>query len=227
LACQFFPDLSEEALKSSFDALSASGMRAGALKPIIWMLPAENEPPPVSSQRGTADDLRHAAYWTLLMTGSAGLIYSARAVANWDESKDNSEKFPLPLWQRSLFLPGAKQLAIAAKFAESNSIWNLLPRPDFVAVQPGAHSPRRFIAAAASEERNLSAVYVPEDRTLEILLEALPPAPSVSWMNPRTGENTAAVAVVGNRSCQFPTPGAGDWLLVMRAGTGALKSQGR
>ena len=61
-------------------------------------------------------------------------------------------------------------------------------------------------------------VYVPEDRTVEILLDALPPSPNVSWFNPRTGETSPAVAVVGGRTCQFPTPDPGDWLLVMKSG---------
>jgi hypothetical protein len=117
-----------------------------------------------------------------------------------------------------MFLPGAKQLSIAARFAISNEVWTLVPQPQFIAVQPGATVPRRFIVGAAAETKDLSIVYVPEDRTLEIILEALPPAPVVSWLNPRTGENTPAVAVVASRTCQFPTPGLGDWLLMMRAG---------
>jgi hypothetical protein len=59
---------------------------------------------------------------------------------------------------------------------------------------------------------------VPEDRTLELALDSLPPSPSVAWLNPRTGQTNPAVAVVGGRSCQFPTPDPGDWLLVLKAG---------
>jgi hypothetical protein len=92
------------------------------------------------------------------------------------------------------------------------------PHPKVVASQPGQTSPQRYIAAADSEPNNLSVVYVPEDRTLELFLEALPPSPIVSWLNPRTGQNNAAVAVVGGRACQFPTPDPGDWLLVLKAG---------
>jgi hypothetical protein len=79
-------------------------------------------------------------------------------------------------------------------------------------------SPGLFIAAAGTETKDLSVLYVPEERTLEIVLEALPASPSVTWFNPRTGQNSPAVAVVGGHSCQFPTPEPGDWLLVMKAG---------
>jgi hypothetical protein len=51
-----------------------------------------------------------------------------------------------------------------------------------------------------------------------MILKSLPPSPAVSWLNPRTGEKNPAVAVVGERSCQFPTPDPGDWLLVMKTG---------
>jgi hypothetical protein len=39
-----------------------------------------------------------------------------------------------------------------------------------------------------------------------------------TWTNPRTGETHPAVAVVVGKTCQFPTPAPGDWLLTIRAG---------
>jgi len=59
-------------------------------------------------------------------------------------------------------------------------------------------------------------VYVPEDRTVEIKLDAMPPSPNVTWINPRTGEKSPAVAVVTQNTCQFPTPSEGDWILFMK-----------
>jgi hypothetical protein len=101
-----------------------------------------------------------------------------------------------------------------------NSIdfWRLRPEPKAIAAQPGEQSPRRFIAAAGTEARDLSIAYAPEDRTLDLFLDALPISPAVSWFNPRTGENNPAVVVMAGRSCQFPTPDPGDWLLVLKVG---------
>src|SRR5206468_4773788 len=82
---------------------------------------------------------------------------------------------------------------------------------------PGKESPGRFIAAARTDAKDILIVYVPEDRTVEIKLDALPPSPNVTWINPRTGENSPAVAVVTQNTCQFPTPTEGDWLLVTRS----------
>ena len=80
---------------------------------------------------------------------------------------------------------------------------------------PGNQSARKYIAAARSEKKDLTLVYVPEERTIEVLLTALPPSPEVRWFNPRTGETSAAVAVITDTTAQFPTPGEGDWILWM------------
>jgi hypothetical protein len=142
-------------------------------------------------------------------------------VFNWDSSiepvEPRTREATLPLWHKSLFLPGAKQLAPLASFVNSNQFWQLRPEPQFVANQPGEQSAHRYICAAGTETKDLALVYIPEDRTLELMFEALPPNPNVSWLNPRTGESSPAVAVVGGRTCQFPTPDPGDWLLVIRA----------
>ena len=135
-----------------------------------------------------------------------------------DAKGDTTKGAGLPAWHKSLFMPAAKQLGHAAKFAASIDYWRLVPYPNAIATQPGNMAPLRRIAAAGTEAKDLAIVYVPEDRTLEILTEVLPPSPSVTWFNPRTGENSPAVAVVGGATCQFPTPDPGDWVLVMKAG---------
>jgi hypothetical protein len=124
----------------------------------------------------------------------------------------------LPMWRKAMFMPAAKQMAHLAKLANLADFWKLRPQPKAVASQPGNASPRQFIASASADPNTLSLVYVPEDRTLEVVLGALPNSPSVGWFCPRTGESNPAVAVVGGSSCQFPTPDPGDWLLVVKAG---------
>jgi hypothetical protein len=122
------------------------------------------------------------------------------------------------MWQLSLFLPGAKQMSLMAGTLNASAWWNLQPAPRSLTAQPGRNSPRRHIAASESASKDLNITYVPEDRTLEINLEALPPSPVIQWLNPRTGQKSAAVAVIGARSCQLPTPDPGDWVLVMKSG---------
>ena len=172
--------------------------------------------------RFTAADVRRAAYWGLLMAPPAGVSYGAQGVINWDrtvdETKDKTPGANLPLWQRSLFMPGAKQMGPLEKFFSSIPFWRLEPLTNAVANQPGDSDLKREILAAGTEAKDLLLVYVPEDRTLELNLDVMPSAPIVTWFNPRTGETNPAVAVVVNRTCQFPTPEPGDWLLVVRGG---------
>ena len=156
------------------------------------------------------------------MAPPAGVSYGAQGVANWDRTvgpRDPQTKAAdLPAWHKSLFMPAAKQMAALARFMDSIAFWTLRPRPQCISTQPGDTAPRRFIAAAGTEPNDLLLVYVPEAGTVDLCLKRLPTSPAVSWFNPRTGENHAAVAVLAPGTCQFPTPDPGDWLLVLRAG---------
>ncbi len=182
-------------------------------RPFINVLPPlENGLVPQRAQRITADDSRHIAWWSLLVAPPAGTSYGAQDVANWNTKQQQKR----PLWQLSLFLPGARQMSNIADFFAATQPWSLRPALRAVSVQPGRISPRRFITAAESESKDLVVTYVPEDRTLELYLDAMSPSPGIQWFNPRTTQKSPAVAVVGTRTCQLPTPESGDWVLVMK-----------
>ncbi|HMJ91637.1 MAG TPA: putative collagen-binding domain-containing protein, partial [Candidatus Acidoferrum sp.] len=119
-------------------------------------------------------------------------------------------------WRGALLMPGGDQMTNMVNFFTSIAFQRLRPVPEMVVNNPGAQSARKYIACARTEKKDLTVVYVPEDRTVEIKLEALPPSPNVKWFNPRTGESTAAVAVVTDSTAQFPTPSEGDWILWMQ-----------
>jgi len=185
------------------------------VRPFINVLPPmENGFAAQGRNRITADDVRRVAWWSLLVTPPAGVSYGAHDVATWNTAKQSR----MPTWQLSLFLPGARQMTNAVKLFDSANARALRPTPNSVASQPGHNSPRSYIASAESEAQDLSVTYVPESRTLELYLEALPPSPNMQWLNPRTGQKSPAVAVVGARTCQMPTPDPGDWVLVVKSG---------
>jgi hypothetical protein len=219
---QGITDVTDDALKWTFTGPFAAEWKKEPARPLIPFVPYENGAVPHSTKRFSSDDVRQAIYWSLLMTPPAGVSYGAQGVVDWDASvepqAEKTKGADLPLWRKAMFMPAAKQMSNLARFMNSIDFWRLRPDPKAIAKQPGETSPRRFIAAAATEPNTLTIVYVPEDRTLEIGLNALPSSPTVSWLNPRTGQNNPAVAVVGGHSCQFPTPDPGDWLLMMRAG---------
>jgi hypothetical protein len=122
------------------------------------------------------------------------------------------------MWRKALFMPAAKQMSYLARLMTSMDFWKLRPDQKAVAAQPGELAPERFIAAEGTEARDLAVVYVPRERKLELFPDVLPQSPSVSWFNPRTGENNPAGVMSAGVSSQFPTPDPGDWLLVMKAG---------
>lgn len=183
-------------------------------RPVINVLPPMENGLAQGHERITADDTRRIAWWSLLLTPLTGTSYGAHDVATWNSAVQSK----LPTWQLSLFLPGAKQMGRIADLFESANWRDLEPVPRLMAIQPGQLSPRRHIASVETAARDLSVTYVPEDRTIEMFLEALPPSPRIEWLNPRTGQRSPAVAVVGARTCQMPTPDAGDWVLVMKGG---------
>jgi hypothetical protein len=213
-------DLTDEALKLATSGPFANEWKKEPTRPVIPSAPYENALARDSKKRFTSDAVRRAIYSSLLLSPPAGVSYGAQGVIDWDKTLDQppKRKAALPLWHRALFMPAAKQIGHLSKFVSGIDFWRLRPQPGFVSVQPGMLSPERFIASAGTEAKDCSLVYVPQERTLEIVIEALPSSPSVNWFNPRTGQNTPGVAVVGGRSCQFPTPEPGDWLLVMKAG---------
>jgi hypothetical protein len=214
-AYETLTDNSDDAAKwATAGPLSAEWKNSPA-RPIIAFTPPENGPIEGTTKRFSAGDVRRAAWWSLLLAPPAGISYSANGVLTWDTSMDASK---IPLWRRSLFMPAAKQMVHLSRFMETRDSWKLRPRPESVASQPGTVAPQSFVAAAASESNGLTVFYTPQERTLDIVKNEMPSSPNISWLNPRSGAVNAAVAVVGETSCQLPTPDPGDWLLIMRAG---------
>ncbi len=190
--------------------------------PLLNLAPTYENQPLGGGKQVRADELRRVAWRSLLLAPPAGFGYGTLDVAIWNtatgEQINDLTGRKLPLWQESLNLPGAKQMTLAADLMNTLEFWRLVPAPQSAALQPDPTSPCRSFAAAESESRHLRLVYVPEDRTLELSLDALPSSPLVNWINPQTGESCAAAAVVTAHTCRFPTPEPGDWLLSIKAG---------
>jgi len=190
--------------------------------PVIPFLPCENGLRPRSRERFSSEEVRKAAYWSLLLSPPAGLSYAGHGVVEWDQSLP--EQRPkvrggnLPLWSRAMFMPAAKQMTEIAGFVGGIDFWRLRPEPRALAAQPGSSSARKFIAAEATETKDLALVYDPEERSFALALEGLPPRPVAAWFDPRSSASTPISLVVQGKTCEFTTPQAGDWLLILRGG---------
>lgn len=194
-------------------------------KPFINLEPPyENHLAYDSKKPITPEIIRRAMYWSLFNTPTAGVTYGGHGVWGWDDgakppTDHPSTGTPLP-WQKALLMPGAEQMKPLVEFFTSLDFGRLRPTPVFVVNQPGTSSPGKYVAAARTDAKDLMLVYIPEDRTIEIKLDALPPSPNITWVSPKTGERSPAVAVVTANTCQFPTPAEGDWILLMTSGKG-------
>ena len=183
--------------------------------------PYENHLAYQSKEPHTPESVRRAVYWSLLSAPTAGVTYGGHGVWGWDDgSKPPTDHpntgTPLP-WKKALTMPGAEQMGFLADFMTSIDWWRLRPTPNIVVNQPGKTTPKKFVVAASTDQRDVVLLYVPEERTVEVLLESLPSSPQITWFNPRTGEKSPAVAVVTANTCQFPTPSEGDWIMWMKS----------
>ncbi|MBC8094985.1 MAG: DUF4038 domain-containing protein [Akkermansiaceae bacterium] len=207
-AYAFLPGLGSSALR---EILAASTGR-----PLIPILSAvENKKASGSAQRINANDLRREIWSNLLRISTAGTCYSSDAVADWNPTLDQNLTKDLPLWHKSLFLPGAKQLVVVSETFNALPYWQLRPATATAATRFKAGI--EGLAAAETANKSLSLFYNLEERTLELPLPALPRSPALTWLNTLNGQTNSAVAVMGARSVRFPTPEAGDWVLIVKS----------
>ncbi len=166
----------------------------------------------------TPHTVRRAVYWSLLNAPTAGVSYGGHGVWGWDDgtrapTDHAGSGTPLP-WRQAVVMPAAEQMAHVAGIVTSIDYWRLRPAPQVLAEQPGAISPKRFIAAAASDRGDLVVVYTPEAQTIAINVAAMPSGPA-RWTNPRTGARSNARGVRSDSIVRFDPPGEGDWVLVV------------
>jgi Protein of unknown function (DUF4038)/Domain of unknown function (DUF5060)/Putative collagen-binding domain of a collagenase len=183
--------------------------------------PYENHVAYQSRKPHPPESVRRAVYWSLLDAPTAGVTYGGHGVWGWDDgSKPPTDHpgtgTPLP-WEKALKMPAAEQMKHLFNYFTSVDFWRLRPLPMAVVNQPGKDNPSHYIAAARTEQKDLLVLYVPEDRTVEVKMDILPPSPNVTWFNPRTGETNTAVGVVTVNTVQFPTPSEGDWILQLKS----------
>jgi hypothetical protein len=163
--------------------------------------------------------VRRAVYWSLLNAPTAGVTYGGHGVWGWDDgtklpTDHSGSGIPLP-WKDALVMPAAEQMSHVASLFTSIDFWRLRPAGDVLAEQPGNETAARFIAAAASERRDLLVAYTPEARTVALKRSAVPQG-QAAWYNPRTGDRTAARALRDEAIVRFETPSEGDWVLLLR-----------
>lgn len=211
----------EDALKFTFAGPFPKEWTQKPTRPLIPFTPLENGFAVPGKQRFTSDDVRHAAYWSLFLAPPAGVSYGGQGVVHWDLTADPADKqvpgSGLPMWQKAMFMPAARQMFQLGRLMETLDYWKLQPQANLLAVQPGESNPSLWVTAAASPANNVALVYAPNQKAVDLATDHIPAAAKMTWFNPRTGTDARALAVVGT-TFQVPTPGPGDWVLLMKAG---------
>jgi hypothetical protein len=213
----------DRAVRWIFSGPPSADWKKEPYRPFINLEPCyENALAYQSKKPFTADSVRRAIYWSLLNAPTAGVSYGGHGVWGWDNgtkppTDHPGSGTPLP-WREALDMPAANQIAHLARFFKSIEFWQLRPAPGLLARQPGDDSPSLYIAAARSDDGDLTVIYTPNSRAISVKASALPPAPVPVWINPRNGERSSAVAVVRDNVIDFATPSGGDWILLIKAG---------
>jgi len=188
--------------------------------------PYENEPAGKSQPRITALDVRRSAIWSLLLTPTAGVGYGAHGVWDWEKDADAAPVTPgnesWKIWEKSLYLPAARQMDNVAAFFQGVDFNRLLPAQELLLEQPGADSPAHHISVAATAAGDLTVAYTPERAAVSLRSKVLQPSASATWFSPSTGLSNPTAASFslgrddrGTNKVQFIPPGEGDWLLLI------------
>jgi hypothetical protein len=173
-----------------------------------------------SKQRHSADTVRRALYWSMLVAPTAGVTYGGHGVWGWNDGSGPpaghpSTGTPLP-WREAVRMDGAEQVAHIADLFTSMEWWRLRPAPEILAAQPGTVEPERWVAAAQAEDGALLLVYSPAGSDITLKAEVLRPVAAFTWFDPRSGERRDAMPRREGDVVSFEAPGAGDWVLVCR-----------
>ena len=166
----------------------------------------------------SAHTVRRAIYWSLLNAPPAGVTYGGHGVWGWDNGTQPpvdhpNSGIPLP-WQKALEMPAAEQMRVVFDVFSSIDFGRLRPAPNQVLLQPGRENPRRYVASAKTEMDDTALIYIPEDRTIELRLSALPVNAQGTWIDPRSGVRFPVAGTINGNSLLVATPSEGDWLLL-------------
>ncbi len=165
--------------------------------------------------------VRRAAYWSLLVSPTAGVTYGAHGIWSWQEEAGIPLDHPrcgiARPWHEAINFPGSTSMKHLRALFSSIDWWRLRPAQEILAHQPGEESVQRTITAARAEEGDLAVIYIPEDRAVEIEMDLFPSAMLSEWFNPRDGSRTPIGKVENKGTHKFETPAEGDWVLLLKA----------
>jgi len=195
----------------------ASEWRKEPVLPVVNLEPNyESHPSYHNEKRFTDFEVRRAAYWSLLIAPAAGVTFGHNTIWVWAEGPEVPEGHAqigaVAPWYKGLDTPGVRSMAVLQRFFDSLPWWRLRPAPELLTEQPGECDPRRFVAAAKTDDDELAVVYLPEGGSICLNTGSLKRPATARWFNPRTGEWTDG-GVVTEAAHTLTAPDSDDWVL--------------
>lgn len=126
-----------------------------------------------NSQDATLQMLRRQSYGSLL-SGACGQIYGNLPIWSFGSPRWSSEPYP-GTWQTNLSSAGAVQQGHVKALFSAYAWWKLAPRIDASLVTSGLDSKARRIYPALASDGSFAMIYVPDARTVSVLMSALRP----------------------------------------------------
>ena len=170
--------------------------------------------------RFTDREVRRAAYWSLLVSPPAGVTFGHNAIWNWGEEPQLPEGHEglgmVGPWHSGLDTPGIRSMTLLRTFFGSLPWTELRPAPQILADQPGTEAPHLFVSAAATEDRAVAVVYLPEGGAVALDTSGLRAPASARWWDPRKGEYHDGGPLAAGVQ-EWVAPDEGDWVLLIEA----------
>ena len=186
-------------------------------RPLINMEPCYEE----IGGRVSADDVRHASYWSLLATPLAGISYGANGIWPWIRPGERIlnhgalSQQEVRSWRESLDLPGSLQVGYLSQFIQQFDWWTLRPDPDLLVWQSGERDYLHYVSVVRTEDCRTMLAYIPTDLAVEIL-NPKQFTYRVRWFDPVQGiDQPEAHATVQGKTMQAKAPLATGNVLIL------------
>jgi hypothetical protein len=162
----------------------------------------------------TDQEVRRAAYWSLLVSPPAGVSFGHNSIWVWAAGPEVPEGHDrigvVQPWEAGLDTAGIRSMTRLRSLLDRLPWTELEPLPELIRVQPGEQDPALYCAAAATTDRRVAVVYMPVGGTLALDLGALHTEGPAQWFDPRSGAwRPAALHET------VTAPESGDWVLVI------------
>ncbi len=162
--------------------------------------------------------IRRAAYWSLLVSPTAGVTYGGQGIWGWHTKvqapADHVKTGLGSPWYIAKDLPGAFNMKELHQFFRNIDWWRLEPAQEIIMEQPGKEDASKFIAAAKTNNSDCAVIYMPEGMKVKMNTKGLN-VKQATWFHPRTGGwLDAGVVKPGEQT--FEPVDRNDWVLLLR-----------